>query len=213
MSKRTKLKLRNLRLFLIKYVFNGRYIVRNLIAATIFMAVVAAVMSVAMITGGGDEEVSEMQMANDNPVIYVSDTSNLDYASISVLMADFEVGNETMVQANETEIVSDVPGEFDTKFVTITDDVNVRAEATTDSDVVGTLNYGNVGNIISSDGEWIYFTSGEVTGYVKAEFVVTGSAAEAYVTPGSEYTTATPVITQDDDSNNEENVETYQPDN
>ena len=41
MSRRTKLKVRNMRLFLTKNVFNSRYIVRNILAFTIMVTVVA----------------------------------------------------------------------------------------------------------------------------------------------------------------------------
>ena len=43
MSKRTKLKLQNLRVYLKKNVFNGRYMVRNILAVTIMLTFVIAV--------------------------------------------------------------------------------------------------------------------------------------------------------------------------
>lgn len=202
MSKRTKLKLRNLRLFFIKYILNSKYIVRNLMAATIFMAFVVVIMGVAIVLDTGDTK--EVAPADEQVVIYIDDNSNLSTNSVALLTLGIEEGSgDAQVQPNESEMVAESPSEFDGKFVVVADSVNVRAEATTDSDVIGMLSYGNVGEVISSDGEWIYFTSGEVTGYVKAEFVVTGKEAEQYVTPGTEYTTAIPVTVEDEEESND----------
>ena len=194
MNKRAKLKLRNMKLFFIKYIFNGKYIVRNLMIATIFMAVVVVVMGVAIVSGKKDDESAKPNNNDSQAVIYVEAVDNLNSTSIMALSSNLENDNQPDVIPNSSEMVADAPSEFDNKFVVIAEGVNVRAEATTESDIVGSLTYGNVGDIISSDGEWIYFTSGEVTGYVKAEFVVTRKEAEKYVTPGSEYTTAIPVV-------------------
>ena len=51
MSRRTKLKVRNMRLFLAKNVFNSRYIVRNILAFTIMVTVVASCVGAALVIG------------------------------------------------------------------------------------------------------------------------------------------------------------------
>ncbi|MBQ8412210.1 MAG: cell wall hydrolase [Lachnospiraceae bacterium] len=193
MSKRTKVQLRNLKLYIIKNILNGRFVVRNLIAATIFVAVVAIVMTGVIFMGGGLKD----SASGSKPVIVVNEMSNLDSNSVNIIMATFDAGSEPQVQPNDTEIVADVSNEFDNKFVAVAYDINVRAEASADSDIVGKLNYGNVGDIISDDGEWIYFTSGEVTGYVKSDYVIVGSEGLKYLMAGAEYTTATPVESED----------------
>lgn len=68
---------------------------------------------------------------------------------------------------------------YDGRFIAnITDTLNVRAEASTDSDVVGKMYPGCVGDIVAVEGDWFKITSGNVTGYVKAEYVLTGKDAE-----------------------------------
>lgn len=192
MSKRTKLKLRNMQMFMTKYVFNSKFIVRNLLAVTVLVTLVAIVAGTVMLIGSteGDEETASQEVA----VIYTYNTAELDANSISIIKASLDDDNqETVVEANETQMVSETTGEFDARFIATGSNINIREEASTESAIVGTLNQGDVGDIISSDGEWLKISSGSVTGYVKAEFVLTGSAAEEYAV---DYQTSKGVVTE-----------------
>lgn len=55
--------------------------------------------------------------------------------------------------------------------------VNVRSDADTESEVVGKLYDKSVGTFISEKNGWYEINSGNVTGYVKAEYCVTGKEA------------------------------------
>ena len=57
--------------------------------------------------------------------------------------------------------------------------LNVREAATTDSKMVGKMPKNSACEILSTEGEWYYISSGEITGYVKAEYIVTGDEAKA----------------------------------
>ncbi|MDO4326412.1 MAG: NlpC/P60 family protein [bacterium] len=64
----------------------------------------------------------------------------------------------------------------------VTNYVNVRAEANTNSSIVGKI-YNNCAALILSsvnaeDGLWYQIESGNVTGYIKAEYFITGAEAE-----------------------------------
>lgn len=60
----------------------------------------------------------------------------------------------------------------------VNDYVNVRSEASEESEIVGKLYNESVGNFVSeAEGGWYLIESGNVKGYVKAEYVVTGDAA------------------------------------
>lgn len=63
----------------------------------------------------------------------------------------------------------------------VNDWVNVRSGPNTDSEIVGKLYNDSVGEMIRVEGDWYYIASGTVTGYVKAEYCVTGTEAEAMV--------------------------------
>lgn len=55
--------------------------------------------------------------------------------------------------------------------------VNVRALPSEEGEVVGKLYNNSVGEYISEENGWYYITSGNVTGYVKAEYCIIGEAA------------------------------------
>ncbi len=57
--------------------------------------------------------------------------------------------------------------------------LNIRSEASTDSEVVGILTNHNACEIIEDAGDWFKVTSGDVTGYVSKEYLVTGDEADA----------------------------------
>ncbi len=60
----------------------------------------------------------------------------------------------------------------------VNDYVNVRSDASEESEIVGKLYNESVGNFVSeAEGGWYLIESGNVKGYVKAEYVVTGDAA------------------------------------
>lgn len=62
----------------------------------------------------------------------------------------------------------------------VNDYVNVRSLPGTEGDILGTLNNGAVAEILALAGEqqdWFHITSGNVTGYIKAEFFLSGAEA------------------------------------
>lgn len=60
------------------------------------------------------------------------------------------------------------------------DFLNVRAEPSTDSEIVGKLYANSVGKIVErTDNGWLKIRSGEVEGYVKEDYVAKGSEAKA----------------------------------
>ncbi len=61
----------------------------------------------------------------------------------------------------------------------VNDYVNVRSEPSEEGEIIGKLYDKSVGEFIAeADGGWYQIQSGSVTGYVKAEYVVTGDAAK-----------------------------------
>ena len=57
--------------------------------------------------------------------------------------------------------------------------LNIRQEASTDSEVVGILTNHNACELLEDAGDWYKVTSGKVTGYVSKQYLVTGDEAEA----------------------------------
>ena len=90
---------------------------------------------------------------------------------------------ETTMSAAEIEVLraanmTDEEKSFEKLVIAdVNDYVNVRDKAGEDGEIVGKLYDGSVGNFIEEENGWYKINSGNVTGYVKAEFCVTGHAA------------------------------------
>lgn len=199
MNRRLKRNLSSFRLYIKKNILNGRYLIRNLTFAVTFLGVAAVVMGGFIFFGdkGQQPDDAVVAAALEKKSITVIETDNLNPVSVPVLLAQMDDGSITSVQPNDAKLVADISVEYKDKLAAITNDINVRKENNTDSDIIGKLNYGNIGIVISRDGEWIYFSSGAVKGYVKEDYVVTGDAVKDYISPGADYTYATPVYNDD----------------
>ena len=110
------------------------------------------------------------------------------------LLAGIKIGNDVTAEATEVvELIPqeelDIPGadvavkeklpkEYENLVVAqVNDYVNVREEADTDSEVLGKLYDDSVGTLLEENDGWYKIQSGSVTGYVKAEYCVTGDEA------------------------------------
>ncbi len=87
---------------------------------------------------------------------------------------------ELEIPGENVAVKEEVPSEFENLVIAqVNDYVNVRAEANTESEIVGKLYDESVGEFIAEEDGWYKITSGNVTGYVKAEYCVTGEDAIA----------------------------------
>lgn len=84
-------------------------------------------------------------------------------------------------QTTEEAMLSDMLGENEdfTKLVIaqVNDYVNVRSLPSEEGEILGKLYNNSVGTFVSEKDGWYQITSGSVTGYVKAEYCVTGTEA------------------------------------
>lgn len=82
--------------------------------------------------------------------------------------------------ADEKVLEEMTPSEYDGICIAqVNDYVNVRSEPNEESEILGKLYDESAGTIEEEANGWYKITSGSVTGYVKAEYVVTGDEAEA----------------------------------
>ncbi|MCR4693994.1 MAG: C40 family peptidase [Pseudobutyrivibrio sp.] len=105
------------------------------------------------------------------------------YAGVSLAVNDILkdatlIAAESQLAENAIEEVAVGPdSEYENIAIAQVDNyVYIRAEATSDSDYVGKLYDNSAATVLetveASDGTWLKITSGDVTGYVKSEFVV-----------------------------------------
>lgn len=90
---------------MIKNVLNGGYFVRNLMIATIFMAVLAVAMGVVVFSEQTVDAPEEVVAAEERQTIHITKMDNLNPVSIPVIMSDLDTGVEPEVQPNDTEMI------------------------------------------------------------------------------------------------------------
>ena len=81
----------------------------------------------------------------------------------------------------EDYLVPENKGEYlDMAFANVTSFLYVRSEPTKESEYVGKLYPGYAAKITGPVGEWTAVESGDVPGYVKTEYILTGAEAQTY---------------------------------
>ena len=172
MSKRTKSKLRDFKIFLSKEVFSGRYVVRNILITTIIVALLATTVGTAVLTA--QNKGTEVEVEKPIPQSYTInslDTDMISMDSINFLLAQLDANSEAGVEANETIVVSDANT---TKGKVIDNDVFVRAEGSYMGEVVATayLDEEYVVDMSKSNDEWVCIVLDDGSlGYINSMFI------------------------------------------
>lgn len=94
--------------------------------------------------------------------------------------ATLEAMNTPIVTAAQPEVVTEeaVTPWSNKVMANVELQANVRAEASEEAQMVGKLRRGDVADVVEMGEQWTLITSGNVTGYVKNEFLVFGTDAE-----------------------------------
>ena len=108
-----------------------------------------------------------------------AEASSLSLASEEGIASVMSEAQAADPEADEKVLEDMTPSEFDGICIAKENDyVNVRSEAGEDSEIVGKLYDKSAGTVDGEENGWYKITSGSVTGYVKADYVVTGDEAE-----------------------------------
>lgn len=128
-----------------------------------------------ILTVGGGSTGSAVDVAAMTPVDE-EETASENEAAPEEEEADSDVELADVTTRNSS---SDEDEDFTNLVIAqVNDCVNVRAEASEESEVIGKLYNNSVGNLIEEAGDWYKIESGSCEGYVKAEYCVTGEEAE-----------------------------------
>lgn len=152
------------------------------------MSVVGSAASGASMTVSETEEAMELIATPEpTPVPTVSDDSISDNSVSGNSVSENEIAEEPKKDPKDGPTIEVYlsSGKFDdaeedfSKLVIaqVSYYVNVRDIPSEEGEVVGKLYNNSAGEWIDKDGDWYKIRSGNVTGYVKSEFVVSGAAA------------------------------------
>ena len=95
----------------------------------------------------------------------------------TVTVSDDVVTPEIEIKPESADVDEGEEDLTDTVIAKVDGYVNVRDAASEEGEVVGKLYNHSAGKWLSKEGDWYKISSGNVVGYVKGEFVVTGQAA------------------------------------
>lgn len=96
-----------------------------------------------------------------------------DFNSVSVTVEDQNI--DTVAQGISN--VAEICGYTNLGIANVSGNLNVREEASSSGEIVGKMTQYAACEILGTEGEWTKISSGEVEGYVKSEFLLTGEEA------------------------------------
>lgn len=121
----------------------------------------------ALFSGGVD-----LALANGNKLESITTDKTIPIESIVEWIYEDETAKADSAEATEEDLFRSLV------IAQVNDYVNVRdLPSETDGQVIGKLYNNSVGTFISEENGWYQISSGSVTGYVKAEYCVTGEEA------------------------------------
>lgn len=104
--------------------------------------------------------------------------SKLPVAGITVALNECYSANPSADVIIKEYLAPTVKSEYaDIAIAQVNNYVNIRSAASEESEILGKLYNNSAATILATEGDWHQIQSGTVTGYVKAEYFVSGDAA------------------------------------
>lgn len=95
-------------------------------------------------------------------------------AGITVLLNDISI-NPEITNSEIEHIIKPIREYGDLAIANVRNYVNIRSNANTNSKVLGKLYKNGTATILETEGDWLKIKSGNVTGYIKSDYLITGS--------------------------------------
>ncbi len=143
-----------------------------------------------------EQQSYEMSIANAGSILEVGtlerntskDSVNLngnrEVAGLAAIISgELELNETTTQNTAKTESTKAEAAKEEKVILTakVDNSLNIRKKPDENADVVGKLFRGCTGEVISEKGDWYKISSGDVTGWVNKEYVLTGEKAEQYL--------------------------------
>lgn len=117
---------------------------------------------------------------NTDIVVSATNTvTTMEGQSEDAAATDTTVPADTAATDTAVPVDTTICGYTNLGIAQVDSSLNVREQPDTNSDIVGKMQNDAGCEILEDDGEWLKIESGQVTGYVKAEYIITGEAAVA----------------------------------
>lgn len=161
--------------------------IKKITAAALVMAIAITTVVVAINKNKNVEEVAEVVVA-EGVTAGFSNVWNTEDVHVSALTAGVAevindvntvklTGQDPMMLASTAE--DGFCGYHNLGMVEVDGNLNVRSGSSTDNSIVGKMTNHAACEIIESNGEWTHITSGNLEGWIKSEYLITGEAALA----------------------------------
>lgn len=134
---------------------------------------------------GTAEEVAVMQISDTDVTLKMNSSATEGTNEDATEEATVEATEEMV--AEEAEPECEYPEWQNSVVADVQGSLRVRAEANTESEIVGKLYPYSVATIVEAGEEWTKIESGNVSGYVSNEFLMFGDEAGKYITENYKY--------------------------
>jgi len=109
----------------------------------------------------------------------ITKAEEIPIAGIDLVLDNFFQNSESDTIDIKKYLSSDVFNEYeDISFAKVTNYVNIRNSANEEGQILGKLYNNSAATIMEKSGDWYKVKSGSVTGYIKADYLITGAEAE-----------------------------------
>jgi cell wall-associated NlpC family hydrolase len=108
----------------------------------------------------------------------VAEASEVPIAGITLSLEELFVNTKDSDKEIAQILLAGTTENNDLAFAQVTNYVNIRSKANENSEILGKLYNNAAATIVAKEKDWYEIKSGNVTGYIKAEFLLTGKDAE-----------------------------------
>ena len=181
MSRKNKLKMNRVKYNLKRYVFSGRYFVRN----ALFVMIIATIISIGVVgyslltssSDADDIDAAAEQGSYTDSRLVVAGPSMIESIDQKKLGQVIDEEQKVEMTAKKDSVLTYTRYDMTGKFLCIIDTVNIRSEASEQADVAGCLYRGATGKVLEAGDTWTKIQSGSVTGYVANDLILTDAEA------------------------------------
>ncbi|MBR5565394.1 MAG: cell wall hydrolase [Roseburia sp.] len=168
--------------------------VKNAVTVALGFGILCAIAGTASITGRVNDAASQQVTIEDSvkgrtagvvlslnelEELALTEVQKVEYAQLEMVVVT--AAEEAIASIPDGPILTEEEQLWQNRVMAdVEDKMNVRAEASKDSEIVGRMRKGDVAEVVEIGEEWTHIKSGNVDGYVKNEYCVYGLDALAY---------------------------------